>query len=140
MKDAINKITYVLDEKDDGTIDRIKNSEEIHMWIAENNKEVLTSARKTPPASTKFREVFGDYGEKDAAMKVINGTSHPSEYEISEKLCKILRHLKRPVVNQKVRTVDTEVSEEEYCELFERMCESTESSPSGIHVSHYKIA
>ena len=34
----------------------------------------------------------------------------------------------------------SEVTQEEFCKLFENTCENTASSPSGIHIGHYKVA
>lgn len=110
------------------------------IWkILQNNKEVMASARNTTPASLAFREIFGDYWNTEASERLLATGYISPQANISPNIRNILTCLQKPQhCNDKY--IKCEVTQEEFILLFQKTRENTSSSPSGIHMGHYKVA
>ena len=143
---TISKIEYdpldhVLLPMEDGTWRRTETSEEMYEAIIMNNKEVLQSASSTLPGQPNMREFIGDFGDQDGARQILNGNFNILSERFGETIADMLMHLKRPSYKgQEVPEIESEITVKEFESLVKKTRESTASSPSGIHVGHYKVS
>ena len=135
-----SKITKVINITDDGQTELITEANEIYETILENNKAIMTSGKNSLPASSAFREVIGDNGEKYGVEQLLNGTLNIENIVRNKYEQEFLRALSISNNNDSHHTrVSSEVTFEEYKAMFHATRESMSSSPSGLHIGHYKV-
>ena len=110
--------------------------EDVERGTLQENERRFTQANGTPMTISPLSDEFGKLGNGPQADNLLRGlyTSHGG---IDEKTERILQHLKTkedmiPVVQPRP------ISREELAEGWKRVKERTSSSPSGLHIGHWK--
>ena len=133
-------LDHVLIQNDDGMWRRTVDDKEMYDEIIKTNMQVLKSAQNKLPGSLEMREFIGDYGEKIGVMHLLNGNKEEISEYFDEQITEMLAHFKAPNHNSNTnRLIDSEVTEKELRNLLKKTRESTASSPSGLHMGHYKV-
>ena len=133
-------LSYVLVPQENGQWKRVTNANDIHNNIIDANKKVMQSARHTLPASTQFRQTFGDHGDSQAAQALVSGQGLQDDFDCPEDIKNILLCMQTSQEHDSDDPFPTELTPEEFASVFKKTRESTASSPSGIHIGHYKMA
>jgi hypothetical protein len=98
----------------------------------------MKSASNTFPATITFNKLFGKHGNGQYTSDVLTGKTLPENMPINDELRELLSHLQIP--HKPTQVFQTKLTCEEFIYTFKHTKESTASSPSGIHIGHYKIA
>ena len=118
----------------------VTEPEELHELISVRNKKHLNQAAPTPLGHGEGFRLFHGKDRHDTARKVLNGElewRHPIS-EVND----FIGHLKKAFNEEKLREetkkINVPVTTAEFRFYFSKKKESTESSPSGRHIGHYK--
>ena len=116
-------------------------ADEIHELILKRMKKILSSGDTSLPAHTNFKEFIGDCGQNDGVDQILNGKNIPQRlfnntYE--ELLIKSMDTLENESLPFPL--IDGSITAQDFNNMFLNTKECTSSSPSGLHVGHYKVA
>eukprot|EP00957_Ditylum_brightwellii_P058999 4473892-Ditylum_brightwellii.AAC.1 len=106
--------------------------------LLRKNKLHLHQAWDTPCTCGEVKQYLGDYGLGQGAQDIIEGNFNPNIAENLPVLNQWLRHNIRRSAQKGSITVNLTL--QQYKDLFKVQNESTSSSPSDCHYSHYKAA
>lgn len=120
----------------------ITESNELHQVLVDRNLEHLHQASATPIGHGEGYELFHGPDRHETARAVLEGKlewKHPIE-EVNLFVSNMERAYDPEELAEEVERINKEVTVEEFKSYFKRKDESTESSPSGRHIGHYKAA
>ena len=123
----------------------IIDSEELFSPILKQNSEALHGSKDSPFATCPLLDDLGRYGEGLGAEEILSGTYMLSEELRSrpdgKELSLFIQSLIHPnQTGKKQPDINTLIIREDFQSLFKETRERTSSSPSGIHMGHYKAA
>ena len=110
---------------------------DILFHLQERNKRHFSKAYGTPFTIPPLSVDLGFTGVGDHANAVLQGTYDLSQFEDNEALRLLLDHLKYTAEIDRMSIRPT-ISEEELVSKLKIWRESTSTSPSGLHLGHYK--
>jgi len=106
--------------------------------ICSMNARQYHQAHSSPFGIDPLLSYFGYQGKKEGATQLINGRLPP--YHRMEQLLPETKNILHTLVNQKSLQSDriTEITSQQFMELYSILDERTSSLPSGRHLGHYK--
>ena len=108
---------------------------EIVRHLQERNQKHFGQAHGTPFTIAPLVDQLGYRGEGQGTAQILDGTFDYSDYDPSVQL--FLQHLQH-VEEIAQMTVKPTITEQEYTSKLKVWSESTTTSPSGMHLGHYK--
>ena len=136
-------ISSVLVPNDEGGYDEITDAEQLSEAILKQNATNLSKANISPPANGLFQLDIGNIGENEDIVedileglynRVIKLYSNMTDTIINT----FIQCMKRPSTIPATEQIDLEITYKDFQELFKTTKEDTASSPSGLHIGHYK--
>ena len=132
------QIFHILCPTNNNNWKQVTECNTVHNILLKNSEEVMTSASNTFPATVTFNTLFGKHGNGQHTIDILKGKKIPDNIPIDGKIRDMLSCLQIP--HQTTHAFQTKLTCEEFIDTFQHTKESTASSPSGIHIGHYKIA
>ena len=119
-------------------------------WISLNQKELIKAhlmhrnitqykqANATPFGSNDHGHHLGFHGTSPPAQQLLQGTYNYRLNELTPASLAYLHHLQYPKTFNAQQLVNITISNDEVCQGFINWRETTSTSPSGHHLSHYR--
>ena len=118
----------------------VTEPEELHEVVTERNKRHLHQAAPTPLGHGEGYKLFHGEERHDTARKVLRGAlewRHPLP-EVNKFIRNLRRNFNEETLKEEMEKINAPVTAAEFRYYFSKKKESTESSPSGRHIGHYK--
>ena len=136
-------LTYIMvQDNDTDTFSRVDDRHEMERLILEQNKKQLTQAKGTPFAHGKGREDIDIDNPNNKIRDILEGKYDPSWIDAQEGCKEWVQQLQSPfeerIKSDITQTIGKPISIEEFMLYWGGLPEKTVSSPSGLHVGHYK--
>ena len=106
--------------------------------LSKKTKKVMAAAIDHFPATSLFKELFGEYGNSSSSKLLIETGKVPNDIRLTNEIREMLISMKRKSGLTNNDVITSEITGDEYQDFFKNTKESTSSSPSGIHIGHYK--
>jgi hypothetical protein len=135
----LSSVTKVTESRNGLEIHRSSKSEVERSIISEVSQRFRLTENWSPFRTGPLAEEIGFVAEKGAAEAILNGTFEPS-YPLDNHTKAVLQHLRIPDAIRKQGPINISLTAANFQKHWQRAKESTSSSPSGIHFSHYKVA
>jgi hypothetical protein len=111
---------------------RISDPLELNEELEIRNKGHFSQAEGTPFTTEPLKSLFGRHANTSASRELHNG--HIPECDAPEAVTEILHHL----ADTRFPAVDVHIDPEDIRTGYARWREKTATSPSGLHLGHYK--
>lgn len=134
-KQPINQIVIPLDNGRKV----ITTAEEIFDAILEENKKIMVDGQGTFPTHSDFVRYAGRYTECEGSDQILQGKLHSTDIAMTESDEVFMKNCTYRNEIRCQRNLQDEYTYEDFCKVFNHTKEQTASSPSGIHVGHYKL-
>lgn len=118
----------------------VTGSEELHEVVTQRNLRHLNQAASTPMGSGEGYNKFHGDERHETARKVLSGEmdwQHPVE-EVNKFIENLRLAFDKDHMQVEAKKINAPVTAGEFRHFFKGKKESTESSPSGRHIGHYK--
>ena len=113
---------------------------DLHKVVAKRNRTHLNQASATPLGHSRGYQLFHREEHHDTARKVLNGElewKHPMD-KVNEFVNNLARVYDEEALAKESNLINAHITAEEFRHCLKNKKESTESSPSGRHIGHYK--
>ena len=117
---------------DDGSTKKIEEPNEMFEQIIKHNKQHFNQAHGTPPTTQPMLNIIGN-GLDSKSQQLLDGKA-TIPHNIPSLMQKFLRNLKQTHQHEEAPIFP----KEKIKSAFRKWKESTTTSPSGIHLGHYK--
>ena len=119
---------------------RIGDKHELEQTLLHRNEAKFRESRDSVFATSSIGEDIGILGDGDAVEQILNGTYTLREDILQRHNSEIIRIFIQELAqhNKEVESIDPLITTQDMKELFGNTREKTSSSPSGLHVGHYK--
>ena len=122
----------------------ISDKDEIFRLLVERNTEKLSMSNKSPFATGPIADSIGPYGDNEIVDKILDGSIthaslgiNPSDVDVElDTLLETLQYAKTGT-GDRIPQMDSDISLDDYKQLFTKTSEMTSSSPSKTHMGHY---
>ena len=125
---------------------QVEDPTEIFNILLRQNFRQLKKSKNSIFTKGKLREKIGWNAEKEYVNELLTGISKETIREEYEKTGTITQYFieacKKPITNdnKEIESMEWEYGIEEYKSTFSKTSEETACGPSGLHMSHWKIA
>ena len=106
--------------------------DEIVYYLRTRNRLHFGQAKGTPRTDASFTREVGWMASTDSAELILNG-DYTSD-ELTDLQALLLKHCQSP----KLDAISLQITEEQFISKFKSWNERTSTSPSGLHLGHYK--
>ena len=138
-----HKIFDLKNDDCNGNWEEIQNVDEIFEIILEQNAKMLTRSKNGITATGPIQEAIGfQAGNESFIQQILDGTITDKEYSrhypnYEQEANAFLQNMQR---NTMSKEMTWKFGVDEYKNLFSKTREDTSCGPSGLHMSHWKIA
>ena len=115
IKTSLNTIQI---NNDDGTIQTLQESEQIHKEILEKTQSLFEEINTLPIGDHAFNTYIGEYAQNDSSSHILNNTQNNNQISTSPMLTEFMNNLKRPN-NIPKNLIETQISPEEFISSFQ---------------------
>lgn len=127
-------MSHLIIEEGDGNMTTIHDQKEINNRLLECNRTHFSQADGTPFTRQPLTGLLGRYGTNEHSNKILEGKFDVNTIRTSEATKEILRQLKLVSPG----TISVHISANDVGKVYKKWRESTSTSPSGLHLGHYK--
>ena len=117
---------------DDGTSSSITDTNQMHQTIMSYNQRHFNQAQGPPPTTSPLKTILGD-GLDHNSQQILDGNA-TLPTKIPTLMSQFLRNLKQTHQHNETPIF----TQDKIIQAFKKWKESTTTSPSGLHLGHYK--
>ena len=117
----------------------ITNPSELFSTFTTQNILHFSQAMDTPGVSGHLGQIMPPFTRNDHSDSILQGTYNLSNIDPMPEIRQFLEAMARPSALHSTSPVDTTITTQDFQKGFRKLSDKTSSSPSGRHITHYKI-
>ena len=122
-----------------GATTSISDPAQLFTAIINQNKEHFSQATSSPGASGRLSTFIPPFSRNKYTDEILAGTFVTPNIDPIEEVSLFLQTMAKPTSLQGIDSIDITITGENFRSSFKKLPEHTASSPSGRHLSHYKV-